>query len=215
MVYRWCWWIPSTCGTCLLNASCMLLGTSLVELVLRLLRVSCCLCLGLLGVVLTASVFAFECFGIVRQNFMNSLVLGLIGRAGHALTCCLHHLVHDDVACSLNSQVFVGTLRISAYICYNFRKSHCLLSVVARCLCVIYCFLDLVLLELNIWLVHHLILSGKKRLLCALRLSLSRQLEHSLVISKSLEVVSAGSLSLVRSILLSDAIVLLIRLVLV
>ena len=65
-------------------------------------------------------------------------------------------------------------------------------------------FLDLILLELDILLEHHLILSSKERRLGVLRLALRGILEHLLVCECS-EVMSTGSLPLTDSIVLSKA----------
>ena len=93
---------------------------------------------------------------------------------------------------------------ISADVGYNFRETECLLLGVTGCMSVIDRFLDLILLELDILLEHHLILSSKQRRLGVLRLALGRILEH-LLICECVEVLSAGSSPPANSIVLSKA----------
>ena len=188
----------------LLEAASMLLGTSLVELVLRLLRVSSGLGLRLLGVMFPTSVLRLDVVGLGGQNFMNSLRLGLVGPVWLCIVRALEHLIHDDVARSLDPEVLIGAVGISADVGYNFREAECLLVVVTGRLGVIYRFLDLILLELNILLEHHLILSSKQRRLSVLGLALGRILEH-LLICECIEVLGAGSSSPANSIVLSKA----------
>lgn len=134
----------------------------------------------LLGVIVPTAVLRPDVV-LGGQNFMNSLRLGLIGPVWLCIVGSLFHLIHDDVAGSLNSEILVGALGIGTDVSYNFRKTECLLIVVTGRLGVIYRFLDLILLELDILLKHHLILSSKQRRLSVLGLPLSRVLEHSLI----------------------------------
>lgn len=127
---RWGWRIIRlrTSWTRFLDTSRIFLKSLSSIMLFCLMRVCVRASLRLLGVVPTTILWAGAVL-FLHQNFMNSLVLSLVGSVSRGLVLLLEHVSHDVVICTFDSQIIIWPLTITTYSCHNLLQAHWLFTI--------------------------------------------------------------------------------------